>query len=147
MSAMYSSALAITSISAQGRRCDSVFDSASSEIDVLAEHQRRRHHALDAAGLADDRGGLRAFAGLRDHHHQIGAVDLVDQVLGAAGEIAEPAGEALALATVVLAEGEAVKNVAPFQLRCASDLTTRSLGRSSAITLTARGREFGASMR
>ena len=33
MSAMYSSALAITSISAQGRRCESVFDSASSEID------------------------------------------------------------------------------------------------------------------
>ena len=34
MSAMYSSALAITSINAQGRRCDSVFDSASSEIEL-----------------------------------------------------------------------------------------------------------------
>src|SRR5262245_50736060 len=44
---------------------------------------------LDAAGLADDGGSLRAFARGGDHHHQVGAVDLVDQALGAAGQILE----------------------------------------------------------
>ena len=88
MSSMYSSALAITSISAHGRSCDSVFDSASSDFVCAAEDERGGHHALEAAGFADDRGGLRALAGGRHHHHEVGAVDLLDQVLGAAGEIA-----------------------------------------------------------
>ena len=40
-----------------------------------------------------------------------------------------------------------MRKVARFQCDCASCLTTLSLGVSSAITLTARGFEFGALMR
>ena len=42
---------------------------------------------------------------------------------------------------------DAVKKLARFHWRCDNSLITRSLGVSSAITLTERGLEFGASMR
>src|SRR5215472_17004264 len=48
---------------------------------------------------------------------------------------------------VAPAKAEAVRKVAPCQASHANCLTTRSPAVSSAITLTARGREFGASMR
>ncbi len=91
MSLMYSSALEITSIMACGRNCASIFDSVSSLDAGAAEDQRRRHHMLDAAGLADDGRRRGVLAGGRHHDHEIGGVDLVDQILGAAGQIVEPA--------------------------------------------------------
>src|SRR5262245_42464060 len=52
-----------------------------------------------------------------------------------------------ALPEAAPAKAEAVRKLAPCHELRASSLTTRSLAASSAMTLTARGREFGASMR
>ena len=96
--------------------------------------------------MAGRRGVL---AGGRHHDHEIGGVDFVDQILGAAGEIVEPAAhrEALAGCCGAPENAEAVRNVARCHGEAANSLTMRSLGASSAITLTARACEFGRSMR
>jgi len=52
-----------------------------------------------------------------------------------------------ALPEAAPAKAEAVRKVAPCQESRAKSFTTRSLAASSAMTLMARGREFGAAMR
>src|SRR5207248_11402084 len=52
-----------------------------------------------------------------------------------------------ALADAAAAKADAVRKVAPCQEPRANSFTTRSLPASSAMTLTARGREFDASIR
>src|SRR5579862_8141069 len=46
---------------------------------------------LDAAGFADDGRRGDVLAGGRHHDDEVRSVDLVDQILGAAGEVVEPA--------------------------------------------------------
>ena len=129
MSSMYSSALAITSIMACGRSSASVFASASSEA-PSPPRTSRGHHPAGAAGFADHARGLRVLTGCRDHHHEIGGGNLVDQIAVAAGEVAQPAGNREALAGLRLRhQAEAVKNVAEFHGASARRLTMRSLGR------------------
>ena len=88
---MYSSALEITSIMTCGRNCASIFDIVSS-LDAAPPRISAvviTCLTLQASPMMRRRGGV--FAGGRHHDHEIGGVDLVDQILGAAGEIVEPA--------------------------------------------------------
>src|SRR5215217_9015757 len=64
-----------------------------------------------------------------------------------AKSLSQPFTENRAVSRGALAKAEAVKNVAAAHEDCARSLTTCSLGLSSAMTLTARGFEFGSLMR
>src|ERR1700685_353131 len=92
MSLIYSSALEITSIMTCGRNCASIFDSVSS-----LEEAPPRINAVVITCLRLQASPMIAAA--RHHHHEISGVHLVNEILGAAGEIVEPAvhREALAL--------------------------------------------------
>ena len=59
-------------------------------LGFAVDDQRSGHHLARSAGFGDDGGGVRIGAGARHHDDEIGGRDLVDQVLGAAGEVAEP---------------------------------------------------------
>src|SRR4051812_225088 len=127
MSAMYSSALAITSISDHGRRCDSVFDSASSETDGLLSTKAVviTRFTLQASPMIEAAcAGSPAAATITTRSALL--TSSIRFLVRPAMSLSQP--EKLSPALGAPPNADAVKNVAPFQVRCDISLTTRSLG-------------------
>src|SRR5260221_808449 len=136
----------MTSISAQGRRCDSVLDNASSDT-VLPPSTSAvviTRLTLHASPMIDAACAFSPAAATITTRSAL-LTSSIRSLVRPARSNSQPA--KLSPWRGVLPNADAVKNVALFHWRCASSLTTRSLGASSAITLAERGLEFGASMR
>ena len=127
MSAMYSSALAITSMSDHGRRYDSVFDNASSETDGLLNTSAVviTRLTLHASPMIEAACALSPAAAIITTRSAL-STSSIRFLVRPAMSLSQP--EKLSPALGALPKADAVKNVAPFQVRWDISLTTRSLG-------------------
>src|SRR5215471_4757631 len=151
MSSMYSSVLAITSISAHGRNCASVRDSASSDTDAVPIIKavvvtRRRLQVSPMMEAACASSPAPAIITTRSAVLISSTRSLVRPARSCSQPLIEN-GLSPGSWRNALAKADAVRKLAWFHEARARRSTTRSLGRSSAITLTARGFEFGSLIR
>src|ERR1700722_10794167 len=148
MSLIYSSALEITSIMACGRKALSIFDRTSSLDDapprisaVVITCLRLQASPISAAAAAFS----PALATITTRSAL--STSAIKSLVRPARSLSQPPMENGSPARGAPENADAVRKLARCQGERASSLTTRSLGASSAITLTVRGREFGALMR
>src|ERR1700733_5902424 len=148
MSLMYLSALAITSIMACGRSCASIFDMVSS-LDVALPRISAvvitcltlQASLMIAAAAAFS----PAVATMTTRSALL--TSSTRSLVRPARSLSQPFMENGSSCRGAPEKAVAVRKVAPCHGACASSLTARSAGGSSAITLTARGLELGAAMR